>query len=152
MHDRATAAVLAQLMMAADGALFGISIAYVAYRSIRKYTATSSALRKIRDAPSVQPSDLRSVLSDVSPPSSNCEGGKLVIVRGNVEVFTADKGSWKSLMENNPIASKDSSEKYVILQRTQTVWFIFLLCLTLSHSFFFNLIDSFKRQCTAFKF
>lgn len=120
MHDRATAAVLAQLMMAADGALFGISIAYVAYRSIRKYTATSSALRKIRDAPSVQPSDLRSVLSDVSPPSSNCEGGKLVIVRGNVEVFTADKGSWKSLMENNPIASKDSGEKYVILQRTQT--------------------------------
>ncbi|KAH6827914.1 hypothetical protein C2S53_014876 [Perilla frutescens var. hirtella] len=133
MHDRATAAVLAQLMMAADGAVFGIGVAYVAYRSIRQYTATASALRKIRDAPSVMPSDLRSVLSDGDDSSSshsddggasssnNCEVGKLVIVRGSVEVKSAaEKDNWKNLMGSNLVASKATGEEGVILQRTQT--------------------------------
>ncbi|KAI3455622.1 hypothetical protein Pfo_012285 [Paulownia fortunei] len=132
VHDRAAAALLAHMAMAADGAMFGLGVAYVAYRSIRKYTATSSALRKIRQAPSVQPSDLRSILSDDDDSnnchqdngdasSSNFEGGKLVIVRGSVEVKSgAEKGNWKSLRGTNLVVSQESGEKGVILQRTQT--------------------------------
>ncbi|KAK6125022.1 hypothetical protein DH2020_016272 [Rehmannia glutinosa] len=132
LHNRATAAVLAQLMMTADGALFGLGVAYVAYCSIRKYTATSSAVRKIRQAPSVELSDLRSVLSDGDDSSSshkddgdasssNFEGGKLMIVRGIVEVKSAaEKGNWKSLRGTNLVVSQESGEKGVILQRSQT--------------------------------
>ncbi|KAG6428847.1 hypothetical protein SASPL_106886 [Salvia splendens] len=131
IHDRATAAVLAQMMMAADGALFGFGVTYVAYRSIRKYAGTASALRKIRDAPEVQPSDLRSILtegddssssdSDGGESSSSNGGGRLVIVRGSVEVKSAtEKANWKALMGSNLVASKASGEKGVILQRTQT--------------------------------
>ncbi|KAK4395068.1 E3 ubiquitin-protein ligase SPL2 [Sesamum angolense] len=132
VHDRAAAAVLAHLAMAADGALFGLAVAYVACRTIQKYTATSSALRRIHQAPSVQPSDLRSILSeeddsdcsrqdDGSASNLDFEGGKLVIVRGSVEVKSAaDKGNWKSLRGTNLVVSQESGEKGVILQRTQT--------------------------------
>ncbi|PIN22311.1 putative E3 ubiquitin ligase [Handroanthus impetiginosus] len=132
LHDRATAAVIAQLAMAADGALFGLGVAYVAYRSIRKYTATSSALRKIRDAPSVQPSDLRSIIPDDNDPdsshpddgnasNSSFEGGKLLIVRGCVEAKSAaEKGNLKSLRGDSVVVSQETGEKGVILQRTQT--------------------------------
>ena len=142
MHDRATAAVLAQMMMAADGALFGFGVAYVAYRSVRKYAATASALRKIRDAPEVQPSDLRSILTegddstssdpDGGESSSSNGGGRLVIVRGSVEVKSAaEKANWKALMGSNLVASKASGEKGVILQRTQTVCCIHFISLFL---------------------
>ncbi|KAL1538111.1 RING-type E3 ubiquitin transferase [Salvia divinorum] len=128
MHDRATAAVLAQMMFAADGVLFGAGVAYVAYRSIRKYAAAASALRKIRGAPSVLPSDLRSILTDgddsssSDPESSSSNGGgRLVVVRGSMEVKSAaEKANWKALMGNGLVASKASGEKGVILQRTQT--------------------------------
>ncbi|KAG8380158.1 hypothetical protein BUALT_Bualt07G0164400 [Buddleja alternifolia] len=125
VHDRAAAAVLAQLALAADGALFGLGVAYVAYRSIRKFIATSSALRKIRDAPSVHPSDLRSLLSDGNDSSnSSSEGEKLVVVRGSVEVKSAvEKGNWKSLRGFNGggvLVSEESGERGVILQRIET--------------------------------
>ncbi|XP_042023924.1 E3 ubiquitin-protein ligase SPL2-like [Salvia splendens] len=131
VHDRATAAVLAQMMFAADGVLFGVGVAYVAYRSIRKYAASASALRKIRDAPSVLPSGLRSILTDgdyssssdpdAGESSSSNGGGRLVIVRGSVEVKSAaEKANWKALMGNSLVASNGSGEKGVILQISQT--------------------------------
>ncbi|KAL3840775.1 hypothetical protein ACJIZ3_025366 [Penstemon smallii] len=123
-HDRAAAALLAQLSLAADGAVLGFGVAYVAYRCIRKLTSTSSALRKIRDAPYVQPSDLRSLLKEDSD-SSHIDGGKLVIVRGSVDVNYAAqvKGNWTGLRSNNGnnvLISHESGDKGVILQRTQT--------------------------------
>ncbi|XP_022889535.1 E3 ubiquitin-protein ligase SPL2 [Olea europaea var. sylvestris] len=134
VHDQAVAAVLSQLALAADGAVLGIGLAYVALRSILKFTATTSALRKIDNAPSVQPSDLRSLLSSCntegkgntctggSTNQSNGDGGKLVIVRGCVEAKSAVEGQGMILRGNtsNILVSQESREKGVILQRTQT--------------------------------
>ncbi|CAI9773533.1 unnamed protein product [Fraxinus pennsylvanica] len=135
VHDQAAAAVLSQLALAADGAVLGIALAYVAIRSILKFTATTSALRKIDNAPSVQPSDLRSLLSSCNTDSnsntctsgntnqSNSDGGgKLIIVRGCVEAKSAVEGQGMILRGNtsNIVVSQESREKGVILQRTQT--------------------------------
>ncbi|KAL6585195.1 hypothetical protein OROMI_004484 [Orobanche minor] len=129
IHDRATAAMLAQLAIVADGALFGLGAAYLAYRCLRKYTATSSALRKIREAPSIEPSDLRSILSGVDDSSSSyqttngdassssLDGGKLVLVRGSVEVKSAVE---KGVRKTNSVLSHESGEKGVILERVHT--------------------------------
>ncbi|KAL2539031.1 E3 Ubiquitin ligase family protein [Abeliophyllum distichum] len=134
VHDQAAAAVLSQLALAADGAVLGLGLAYVAIRSILKFTATTSSLRKIDNAPSVQPSDLRSLLSNSntdgnsntcttgSTNQSNGDGGKLVIVRGCVEAKSAVEGQGMILRgnTNNVLVSQESGERGVILQRTQT--------------------------------
>ncbi|KAL6970494.1 RING-type E3 ubiquitin transferase [Sarracenia purpurea var. burkii] len=121
VHEQAAAAVLSQVALAADGAVLGLALAYVAVRSILKFTANSSALRKIHRAPSLRVSDLRSILSASDDPdsSNDSEGGKLVIVRGVVEAKSAVDGSWKSLRPN-VLISHESGEKGVVLQRTQT--------------------------------
>ncbi|XP_059285520.1 E3 ubiquitin-protein ligase SPL2 isoform X1 [Lycium ferocissimum] len=111
------AAVLSQIAMAADGALVGLALAYVAVRSILKFKANSSSLHKIENAPSLSVSDLRSLLS--SDTSSQSDGGKVVIVRGIVEAKSAVEGNWKSLRAN-VVSAHNSDEKGVILQRTQT--------------------------------
>ncbi|PSS07317.1 E3 ubiquitin-protein like [Actinidia chinensis var. chinensis] len=118
VHDQAAAAVLSQVALAADGVLLGLALAYVATRSIIRYTATSSALRKIQDAPSLNVSDLRSVLEG-SDSSNDLDGGKLVIVRGIVDSKSAVDGNWTSLIPN-VLISHESGERCVVLQRTQT--------------------------------
>lgn len=126
-HDQAAAAILAQVVLAADGAVLGLALAYVAIRSFLKFNATSSALGRIRRAPTVTVSDLRSLLSsssssenDAINSQSGAVQGKLVILRGTVQAKSAVDGSWKSLRPN-VLVSHDSGEKAVILQRTQTV-------------------------------
>lgn len=125
-HDQAAAAILAQVVLAADGAVLGLALAYVAIRSFLKFNATSSALGRIRRAPTVTVSDLRSLLSsssssenDAINSQSGAVQGKLVILRGTVQAKSAVDGSWKSLRPN-VLVSHDSGEKAVILQRTQT--------------------------------
>ncbi|GER53569.1 E3 Ubiquitin ligase family protein [Striga asiatica] len=130
MVDRVTEAIVGQLVMAADGAMLGLGIAYAAYCSFRKYSATSSALRKIRQAPAVEPSDIRSVLADgdgsggydESDSSVSCsDGGKLVIVRGTVEVKSAlEKGNWKSIRGSNLVVSRETGDQGVLLERVHT--------------------------------
>lgn len=122
IYDQAAAAVLSQIATAADGALIGLALAYVAVRSIVKFKANSSALHKINDAPSLNVSDLRSLLSssDNSDSSNHSDDGKLVIVRGTVEAKSAVEGNWKSLRANI-LSAHNSAEKGVILQHTQTV-------------------------------
>lgn len=126
IHDQATAALLSQLLLAADGAVLGIGLAYVAIRSIMKFTANSSALRKIEQAPSVRVSDLRPLLDSPSDNDNNSNSDKhphvekLVIVRGAVEAKSAVKGNWKGLRSGNVLVSNESSDRGVILQRTQT--------------------------------
>ncbi|XP_055835938.1 E3 ubiquitin-protein ligase SPL2 [Solanum dulcamara] len=124
IHDQAAAAVLSQIAMAADGALIGLALAYVAVRSILKFKANSSALHKINDAPSLGVSDLRSLLSSsdsdvISGSSNQSDDGKLVIIRGTVEAKSAVEGNWKSLRAN-VLSAHNSAEKGVILRRTQT--------------------------------
>lgn len=129
VHDQAAVAVLSQLALAADGAVLGLALSYIAIRTIIKFKSTSSALHKVKIAPSVNVSDLRSVLS-TSPDSdtdSNAvtvtdENPKLVIVRGVVETKSVVNGNWK---KQNVLVSHESNEKAVILQRTQTVYYLY---------------------------
>lgn len=115
--------LLSQLALSFDGAVLGVALAYAAVRSVLKYTSTSSALCKLRKAPSVKVSDLRSILAaDASSEGSNesrPSDGKLVIVRGTVEAKSVIDGSWKSLRPN-VMVSQESGDKAVVIQRTQT--------------------------------
>ncbi|KAL1811340.1 hypothetical protein ACET3Z_021405 [Daucus carota] len=115
--DQAAAAVLSQIALAADGAVLGLTLAYVAVRSILKYSSSSSALRKIQDAPAVRVSDLRSVLSSSDQGSDE---GRIIVVRGSVEAKSVVEGNWKSLRPNHALVSPESGEKGVVLLRTQT--------------------------------
>ncbi|KAJ0724694.1 putative transcription factor C2H2 family [Helianthus annuus] len=120
VHDQAAVAVLSQVALAADGAVLGLALSYIAVRSVIKYKTTSSALNKVKKAPSVSVSDLRSVLSNSSEhdaDTSSSSDEKLVIVRGVVETKSAVNGNWK---KQNILVSHESNEKAVILQRTQT--------------------------------
>ncbi|GER28375.1 E3 Ubiquitin ligase family protein [Striga asiatica] len=129
IYDRATVAKLAHLATAADGAVLGVVVAYAAYRSIRKYTATSSALSKIRLAPAVQASDIRSVLADgdvsggsdgVGASISRSGGEKLVVVRGAVEVKSAvEKGNWKSVRGSGLVVSRETGDQGVVLEQVR---------------------------------
>ena len=122
--DQAAVAVLSQVALAADGAVLGLALAYIAVRSLLKFKTTSSALNKVKKAPSVSVSDLRSVLSQPSDQESDTttfSDEKIVIVRGVVETKSVVNGNWK---KQNVLVSHESNEKAVILQRTQTV-FIF---------------------------
>ncbi|KZV46224.1 mitochondrial ubiquitin ligase activator of NFKB 1 [Dorcoceras hygrometricum] len=131
-RDRAVATVLLQLSLTADGAFLGVGLAYVAFRCIRKFFVTSSAIRKIHQLPYSHISDLRSLCSDDKIPvnsSQNCEsqsnsqdGGNIVIVRGIVEAQSAVNGQWTNLRGygNDVIVSHESGEKGVILEQTQT--------------------------------
>nr|DAD48303.1 TPA_asm: hypothetical protein HUJ06_018240 [Nelumbo nucifera] len=125
-HDRAAAAALANVALAADGAVIGLVLAYVAVQSWLKFNNTSSALQKIRGAPTVRVADLRSLLSSSDDNSirniANESGpteGKLVIVRGLIEAKSAVDGNWRSLRPN-ALISHESGERAVVLQRTQT--------------------------------
>jgi E3 ubiquitin-protein ligase MUL1 len=121
INEQTVAAILSQVALAADGAFLGVALAYVAVRSLIRFTGASSALKKIKDSPSVRISDLRSVLSpsDGSDSSTGSEEGKLVIVRGLVEAKSAVDGNWKSLRQN-VLVSHESGDRGVIIRRTQT--------------------------------
>lgn len=120
-QDQLLVSLLSQLVLSFDGAVLGLSAAYVAVRSIRKFTVTSAALRKITHAPSVPVSDLRSLLENVSEDNRKNSGdGKIVIVRGTVDAKSAVDGSWKALWPG-VLVSRESGDKGVVLQRTQRV-------------------------------
>ncbi|WCJ39423.1 E3 Ubiquitin ligase family protein [Euphorbia peplus] len=130
-QEQALASVVSQLAFSFDGAVLGVVLAYAAVRSLLGFTSISKALGKIRKAPSVRVSDLRSVL-DVPQPSddnrrpningderSSSSSQKFVIVRGHVEAKDAVDSNWRSLRPNVLIAH-ESGDKAVIVQATQT--------------------------------
>lgn len=114
-YDRAAAAAFSQVALAADGALLGLTLAFVAVRTILKFKATNSALHIIEEAPLVPISDLRSLVGE----DKDSDGNRVVVVRGIVTAKSAVEGSWKSLVPSVLVAH-DSGEKAVIVQRTQT--------------------------------
>lgn len=123
--EQALASLVSHLALSLDGAVLGVALAYAAVRSFFKFTANSAALRKIRSAPQLRVSDLRSLLpvssEDQSQPSDSDPSSTLVIVRGTVEAKSAVDGSWKGLRHNNVLVSQESGDKAVVIQRTQTV-------------------------------
>ncbi|EEF40994.1 ubiquitin-protein ligase, putative [Ricinus communis] len=116
-HEQALASLVSQLALSFDGAFLGVVVALTAVRSILKFASNSKALRKIRNAPTVKVSDIRSVLEV----SDETQDQKLVIVRGQVEAKSAVDGNWKSLIPNNNVlVAHESGDKAVIVQRIQT--------------------------------
>ncbi|XP_061982302.1 E3 ubiquitin-protein ligase SPL2-like isoform X2 [Populus nigra] len=122
-HEQALAAMLSHLALSFDGAILGAALAYAAVRSFLNFTANSKSLAKIRKAPTLSVSDLRSLLQNHDQDHQDQEQ-KLVIVRGQVEAKSAVDGSGKkSSRDSNVLLSHESGDKAVILQRTQTVPF-----------------------------
>ncbi|XP_019425633.1 PREDICTED: E3 ubiquitin-protein ligase SPL2 [Lupinus angustifolius] len=118
-QDQALVSLLSQIALSFDGAILGFAFAYAAVRSLLNFTATSAALRKLRTAPSLSVSDLRSILTESSDEDGNSGDGKIVIVRGTVDAKSAVDGSWKALMPG-VLVSRESGDKAVVIQRTQT--------------------------------
>ncbi|CAN0906953.1 E3 ubiquitin-protein ligase SPL2 [Linum grandiflorum] len=136
-HDQALVSIVSQLALSFDGAVLGVALAYAAVRSFLKFTDRSKALTKVRNAPVLNVSDLRSLL-DAPPPlshqdqnlqldrgpsanastSTSCQ--KLVIVRGQVEAKSVVDGSWMSSLMPTLLVSHESGDKAVVIQRTQT--------------------------------
>ncbi|KAK0597971.1 hypothetical protein LWI29_030356 [Acer saccharum] len=122
-HENDLASSLYRLAISHDGALLGAALAYAAVCILRGFRSTSKALRRVRAAPSLKVSDLRVLLHEDSSESSDQEQqDRLVIVRGQVEAKSAVDGkNWKNLTNNNSVlVSPESSDKAVIIQRTQT--------------------------------
>ncbi|KAF5745555.1 mitochondrial ubiquitin ligase activator of nfkb 1-A [Tripterygium wilfordii] len=118
-HEQALASVLSQLALSFDGAVLGVVLAYAAVRSLFKFTAHSSALRRIRHAPSASVPDLRALLPS-SDDQSQSSDQNLVIVSGIVEAKSVVQGNWKSLGRPLILVSQESGDKAVVIQRTQT--------------------------------
>uniref|UniRef100_A0A1D1Z1F6 RING-type E3 ubiquitin transferase n=1 Tax=Anthurium amnicola TaxID=1678845 RepID=A0A1D1Z1F6_9ARAE len=118
-RDQTAATVVATVATAFDGAIAGLTLAFVAAKSWAKYLRSSSSLAKVRSAPSAHISDLRSILSSDEDPAaagpSSPAGEKLVVVRG--EVQTRWPAGSKS---NGALVSQGSGERAVIVQRTST--------------------------------
>ncbi|XP_012574098.1 E3 ubiquitin-protein ligase SPL2 isoform X2 [Cicer arietinum] len=119
-QEQALASLISQLALSFDGAVLGLTVACIAVRSIRRFFTTSAAIRKINRAPSLSVSDLRSILDENdSDGDGNSDYGKVVIVRGTVDAKSSVDGSWKTLWPG-VLVSRDSGDKGVIIQRTQT--------------------------------
>lgn len=118
--EQAAATILAQVALAADGAVLGVALGYIAVRSFIKFSFTSSAVRKISRAPLVRISDLRDLISSsTNDESEETDDGKLVMVRGNVEAKSVVDGEWKNLT-SNILVSIETGDSAVALERTQT--------------------------------
>ncbi|KAG4950754.1 hypothetical protein JHK85_044621 [Glycine max] len=125
-QEQAVLSLLSKLALSFDGAVLGVALAFAAVRTLFKFTATSASLRKLRRAPSISVSDLRSLLAE---PPSDADAGEIVIIRGTVDAKSAVDGTWKTL-KPGVLVSRESGDKGVILQRTQTqpVAMIMMLC------------------------
>lgn len=111
--------LLSQLALSLDGAVLGFALAYAAVRTLFKFTATYSALHKLRHAPSLSVSDLRSLLADTPASDADSADGRIVIVRGTVDAKSTVDGTWKTLRPA-VLVSRESGDRGVVLQRTQT--------------------------------
>ncbi|XP_077240948.1 E3 Ubiquitin ligase family protein [Tasmannia lanceolata] len=118
-RDQAAAAALAQAAVACDGAFLGIAIAVLAVRTWLRFRFSSSALSKIRNAPTVRVSDLTTLLHDSSSSDDDdSSDGKLVVVRGQVQSKSSVNGNWMSL-KDDVLVSPSSGDRAVVVQQTQ---------------------------------
>lgn len=139
--EQAVAAALSHFAFACDGAVFGVALAVVAIQTLIKFKSSSASLLKIRLAPSVRVSGLRSLLK------SSDDKNLLVVVRGQVQPKSAADGNWMSLKDRF-LTSEKSGERALITQRTQAVSCFFLF--SQWNLFFRNLITIIEFLCVWF--
>ncbi|KAL1218926.1 E3 ubiquitin-protein ligase SPL2 [Cardamine amara subsp. amara] len=119
--ERAVLSILSDIALSFDGAILGLTLAYGAVRSVFKYVSSSAALKKIKEAPEVSVSDLRSLIPASDEQSETGEHGtshdqRIIVVRGIVKPKLTGDGSHK----NNVLISPETGDKALIIQRTQT--------------------------------
>lgn len=117
-RDHAAAAAIARVVVAWDGAILGVALAVCAASSWIKYLASTSSLDRIRSAPSIRISELRSLLS--ASDSDREDEGRLVVVRGQVQPKPAVDSTWLTSKSHGALTSLGSDERSVIVQQTQT--------------------------------
>ncbi|KAJ4882036.1 E3 Ubiquitin ligase family protein [Raphanus sativus] len=117
--DRAVLSLLTDIFLSFDGAILGVTLAFGAVHAASKYASTSAALSKIKDAPEVSVSDLRSLIPPSDDESSHVNQ-RVVVVRGAVEPKVTGDGSHKNNNNNNVLISQETGEKALIIHRTQT--------------------------------
>jgi E3 ubiquitin-protein ligase MUL1 len=115
--------LLTDIALSFDGAILGLTLAVSAVGSALKYASTNAALKKIKDAPEVSISDLRSLLpasEDKSETNDNRKSNdqRIVVVRGVVKPKISGDEGYKN---NNVLISPETGDKALIIQRTQTV-------------------------------
>jgi E3 ubiquitin-protein ligase MUL1 len=121
--ERALLNLLTDIALSFDGAILGLTLAVSAVGSALKYASTNAALKKIKDAPEVSISDLRSLLpasEDKSETNDNRKSNdqRIVVVRGVVKPKISGDEGYKN---NNVLISPETGDKALIIQRTQTV-------------------------------
>ncbi|KAM1155794.1 hypothetical protein ACFX13_027227 [Malus domestica] len=94
--------------------LVGFALAYASVLTLHKFSSYSSALRKIRKAPSVKVSGLR---SNPALDQSDQSDAKLVVVRGIVEAKSAFDRKWNSFKSGVLV------QNTLLFQRTQSCVF-----------------------------
>ncbi|XP_068335262.1 E3 ubiquitin-protein ligase SPL2-like isoform X3 [Pyrus communis] len=110
--DNVFVSQVSRFVLSWDGAVLGVSLACAAVHSVLNFTSTSSSLSKLRDAPAVKVSDLRSIL-----PLDQSD--KLVVVRGTVEAKSAVDDTWTSL-KSGVLISKETNHRAVVVDSTKT--------------------------------
>ncbi|CAL9191703.1 unnamed protein product [Musa hybrid cultivar] len=118
LRNHGTAAVLARLAVACDGAILGLALAAVSAASWVKYATTSAALDRISCAPSAPISGLRAILSSADYLN---EDPLLVVVRGRVQPSSAVEAlSDGAVSETNGVLTpRGSDEMAVAILNTQ---------------------------------
>lgn len=126
--DQALSSTLLQLFRAYDGAFLGFGLALIAGKTLVDYRSNSAALDKVQAAPSVSPSDLRTIL-----PKEDDGGGErtlpLVVVRGHVHPKSSLDTKWFG-GRAAPLLSTNSGFKAVVIENSQSVIFLSTKILT----------------------
>nr|XP_028955024.1 E3 ubiquitin-protein ligase SPL2-like [Malus domestica] len=113
--------LVSKLTLSFDSPILGVALGYAAVRTLLKLSSYSSVLPKVRIAPSVKISDLRSSLAfDQSDQST----AKLAVFRGTVEAKSAlDDSKWNIFKKSDVLVSRGTIDRAVIVWRTQTCVF-----------------------------
>ncbi|RXI09334.1 hypothetical protein DVH24_033951 [Malus domestica] len=115
MPDQILISLVPELAFSFDSPIVGVTLAYAA-----KFSSYSSALRKIRNAPSVKVSNLRSILAFDQLGQSDA---KLVIVRGTVEAKFVFDCRW-NVFKSGVVPPQGT--KAVLIHKSQRVRFVVL--------------------------
>ncbi|XP_054783980.1 E3 ubiquitin-protein ligase SPL2-like [Prosopis cineraria] len=118
-HEQALVSLFSPLALSFDGAILGLALAYAAVLPSSNLLLTL-LLDKLRVAPSLSVSDLRSLLDSSDADGNSQDGNKLVVVRGTVEAKSVVESGWKSLIPS-VLVSRESGDSAVAIQRTQTI-------------------------------